>query len=100
MTKDSEATPARSLPWRRSASAIGAALLLALTPKCPLCVAAYLVSLGVGARAAHSAAPFIQPLAWSLMLVALGALALGLRSVSQGASQRGLAPLPGARQAG
>jgi hypothetical protein len=42
-------------------------------------VAAYLVSLGLGVEAAHSAAPLVRPLAWALVLVALIALALGLR---------------------
>lgn len=65
--------------WRRAASSAGATLGLLLLPKCPLCVAAYLASVGVGVQAAHSAAPFVRPLAWLLLLAALSALALGLR---------------------
>jgi hypothetical protein len=57
-------------PTRRVASPIGAALGLVFLPKCPLCIAAYLVSFGIGAGAAHAAAPFIRPAAWLLMGVA------------------------------
>ena len=66
-------------PARRMASSIGAALGLVLLPKCPLCIAAYLVSFGVGAGAAHAAAPFIRPAAWVLMGVATLALVMSLR---------------------
>lgn len=78
----SEVSPFVPSVRRRAASSLGAALILALTPKCPLCVAAYLVSLGVSARAARSAAPWVQPLAWLLMLSALAALATSLRAFS------------------
>jgi hypothetical protein len=64
--------------WRRATSSVFATLGVLALPKCPLCVAAYLVSLGVGAEAAHSAAPFVRPLAWLLMLAALAALGFGL----------------------
>ena len=63
---------------RRAASSAGATLGLLLLPKCPLCVAAYLVSLGVGVEAAHDAAPLVRPLAWLLVLGALSALGLAL----------------------
>ncbi|HVY28732.1 MAG TPA: hypothetical protein VHB79_19385 [Polyangiaceae bacterium] len=78
MTTTLKAPELRPLPWRRATSSIFAMLGLLLMPKCPLCVAAYLVSLGVGVEAAHSAAPFVRPLAWLLVLAALAALGLGL----------------------
>jgi hypothetical protein len=62
----------------RATSSAAATLALLLLPKCPLCVAAYLVSLGVGVEAASSAAPFIRPLAWVLVLGAFAGLAAAL----------------------
>src|SRR5688572_4110230 len=62
----------------RAASSVGAALLAVLVPKCPLCVAAYLTSLGLGAAASHSAAPFVRPAAFMLAAVSLIVLALGV----------------------
>jgi hypothetical protein len=79
MTTALKAPELRPLPWRRATSSLFATLGLLLLPKCPLCIAAYLVTLGVGAEAAHDAAPFVRPLAWAMMSVALVALALGLR---------------------
>lgn len=75
------AAPSIATPrlWRRGASSLLATLGLLLLPKCPLCVAAYLVSLGVGVEAAQSAAPFVRPLAWVLAFTAVLALALGAR---------------------
>jgi hypothetical protein len=66
---------------RRVVSAIGAAFGLILMPKCPLCVAAYLVSFGVGASAAHAVAPLIRPAAWLLMAAAALALVASLRRI-------------------
>jgi hypothetical protein len=63
---------------RRAVSSLGATLALLLVPKCPLCVAAYLASLGIGAEAATSAAPLVRPLAWLLMALAVSALGIGL----------------------
>ena len=42
-------------------SPLGSAILLVLAPKCPLCVAAYLASIGVGAGAAACLAPLLRP---------------------------------------
>ncbi|MES1184283.1 MAG: hypothetical protein ABUL60_10735 [Myxococcales bacterium] len=58
----------------RAGRAIAAALGLVLLPKCPLCIAAYLVSFGVGTGAAALAAPLIRPLAMLLAGTALLAL--------------------------
>jgi hypothetical protein len=63
---------------RGAVSSVGAVLALALLPKCPLCVAAYLVGLGVSVSAAQSAAPFVRPAAWALAIVASLALAAGI----------------------
>jgi hypothetical protein len=60
-------------------SSLGAALGLALLPKCPLCVAAYLASLGVGADLAGRAAPVVRPLVVAVLAVALLALVAGVR---------------------
>jgi hypothetical protein len=43
------------------ASPLGSAILLALAPKCPLCVAAYLASIGFSAGAAVCLAPLLRP---------------------------------------
>lgn len=63
-------------------SSLGAALGLVLLPKCPLCVAAYLVSLGAGAELARRAAMIVRPLvgvALALAVVALVAAAIRRR---------------------
>lgn len=62
----------------RAGRAIAAALGLVLLPKCPLCIAAYLVSFGVGTSAAALAAPLIRPLAMLLAGTALLALLVGV----------------------
>jgi uncharacterized membrane protein YjjB (DUF3815 family) len=71
-----------STPGRRDrrtiASSIVAAIGFVLLPKCPLCIAAYLVSLGLGAEAASGAAPMIRPIvsvALAASLIALFATA-------------------------
>ena len=58
----------------RAATSVGAALLAVLAPKCPMCVAAYLAGLGLGAGASHSAAPFVRPVA--LLVASVAGLAL------------------------
>lgn len=62
----------------RAVSSVGAALVAALVPKCPLCVAAYLTSFGLGAGASHSAAPFVRPFGFTVAGVAALALVLGV----------------------
>lgn len=47
----------------RKRVAIAAGIGLVLLPKCPLCIAAYLMSLGVGAEVASTAAPLLRPIA-------------------------------------
>jgi hypothetical protein len=61
----------------RAASSLGALVSLVFVPKCPLCVAAYLMSLGAGAGAAAWAAPLIRPLALALGVTAFTALLVG-----------------------
>lgn len=58
-----------------AASSLAALLGLLLVPKCPLCVAAYLASLGLSAGLAAAAAPLIRPFAWALCAAALAAVA-------------------------
>lgn len=47
---------------------------LVLLPKCPLCVAAWLVSLGIGAELADRAAVLARPLAGVALALAVIAL--------------------------
>jgi hypothetical protein len=63
---------------RRAASTLGALLSLVLLPKCPLCIAAYLTSLGFGVSASAFAAPLVRPLAAALAATAFVALGYGL----------------------
>ena len=58
---------ARTARWM-----LGPGLLLALAPKCPLCLAAYLSVFGVGAGTAAAVAPWLRPIAITL----LGVLAI------------------------
>src|SRR5262245_49967649 len=78
-----DAGPKRRLPARhgprgqRIASLLAfvpAALLAIAVPKCPLCLAAQLAVLGVGAGAASAIAPLLSPLRIALALTALGLL--------------------------
>jgi adenine-specific DNA glycosylase len=68
MWRNSE--PARGV--RRVAGAMlsmGAVVVTALTPKCPLCVVAVLSAAGIGGAGARYAAPLVQPLTLALALV-------------------------------
>jgi hypothetical protein len=69
-------TPRR---WLGVASSLGSTALLALAPKCPLCVAAALSSLGLGGAAASFLGPLLRPLAVLFALVAVAALVVGER---------------------
>ncbi len=72
--------PERATSWARAphtATTLGASLLVALLPKCPLCIAAYLTALGIGAGAAAAAAPWLRPAAIAIALIALIAAVLG-----------------------
>lgn len=65
---------------RRAAGAsasLGAIALAALIPKCPLCVAAALSALGLGAAISASLAPVVRPLGLALAVVALVLAARG-----------------------
>jgi hypothetical protein len=48
---------------------IGPGLVLALAPKCPLCLAAYLSVFGVGTGVAAAVAPWLRPVAIALLVV-------------------------------
>ena len=61
----------------KAGRALAATLGLVLLPKCPLCIAAYLVSFGLGTTAAAVAAPLVRPLGWLLAATACAALAYG-----------------------
>lgn len=56
-------------------------LVLLLAPKCPLCLAAYLAVLGVGAGTAAVIAPWLRPVASALLgIVALATAWVALRA--------------------
>jgi hypothetical protein len=59
----------------RGATSVGTLVAVALLPKCPLCVAATLSALGVGAAAAGTLAPFVRPLGFALIVAAWAAVA-------------------------
>ena len=61
---------------RRAFTSVMAALGVALVPKCPLCVAAYLASVGVSVSAAAAVAPWLRPIVLALSLRALISLAV------------------------
>jgi hypothetical protein len=62
----------RSLGRASSTSAsLGTLLLVALMPKCPLCVAAALTAIGLGTSLAGGVAPFVRPLAIALVGVSV-----------------------------
>jgi hypothetical protein len=60
-------------------TSVGSTALLALAPKCPLCVAAVLSSLGLGAAAASFFGPLLRPFSIAFALVAVTALVVGER---------------------
>jgi hypothetical protein len=57
------------------ATSLGTLIAVALLPKCPLCVAAMLSGLGLGAAAAGRFAPLVRPLGFALVVAALLAVA-------------------------
>jgi hypothetical protein len=57
------------------AASVSTVILAVLTPKCPLCVAAVLSGLGLGAAGAGAVAPFVRPFAFLLAGLALLSLA-------------------------
>jgi hypothetical protein len=52
-------------------SSLGSAACLALLPKCPMCVAAFLAAAGLGAESASAIAPFVRPFAVATTAMAL-----------------------------
>jgi hypothetical protein len=88
-----ECCSARRLSRGRAASSLTLALGvgLALVPKCPMCLAAYLSLFGLGMTAASLLSPWCAPLALALILAA----ALGLaRSLRRRSPARRLQPAP------
>jgi hypothetical protein len=76
--------PTLSRPSRLSWGAVASGLALALLPKCPLCLAAYLTVLGLGTGAAASLAQVLHPLT---ALVAVLVLALFVVRLAQRAQR-------------
>src|ERR1043165_9276806 len=75
-----------SRPARRSRLSWGAllsGLALALLPKCPLCLAAYLTAFGVGTGAAASLAQVLHPLTALAAALVLGLFVLRLARRAQ-----------------
>jgi hypothetical protein len=69
--------PVSRRSFAHATRAVTAMLGLVLLPKCPLCIAAYLASFGLGAGAAAFAAPLVRPLGWLLATTACAALVHG-----------------------
>jgi len=61
----------------RASASIGALVAAALLPKCPLCVAAVLSALGIGASVSASVAPALRPLGIAVAVLALVLFARG-----------------------
>jgi hypothetical protein len=59
---------ARRATGRGAATSIGSSIAFALAPKCPLCVAAWLSALGLGATGAGVVAPLLRPIALCLAI--------------------------------
>lgn len=57
------------------AASLGSLAAMALLPKCPVCVAAWLAAFGVGGGIASTVAPFVRPLVFTLAVVAGARLA-------------------------
>jgi predicted lysophospholipase L1 biosynthesis ABC-type transport system permease subunit len=55
----------------RASASLGAIVLAALIPKCPLCVAAWLSALGLGASLGALVAPIVRPLGFALATLAI-----------------------------
>jgi hypothetical protein len=62
----------------RAGRAVAAALGLVLMPKCPLCVAAYLIGFGLSSSAAALAAPLMRPAVWVLVAASGAGLVYGV----------------------
>jgi hypothetical protein len=56
---------------RRALASASALLLAALIPKCPLCLAAALSTLGLGATVGSTLAPWLRPVALGLSVLAV-----------------------------
>lgn len=62
---------------RRTSATATTTLGVVLMPKCPLCVAAYLASIGASPGTAAALAPWARPAAWLLLALSLVAWWLG-----------------------
>jgi hypothetical protein len=80
-------------PSRLSWGALLSGLALALLPKCPLCIAAYLTVLGLGTGAAGALAQVLHPLTLFLAAVILGLFVMRL---ARRAQRFATARIPGA----
>jgi membrane protein implicated in regulation of membrane protease activity len=61
----------RRVVARRAGWSVLSGLVLALAPKCPLCLAAYLSVFGVGAGVAAATAPWLRPVTTVVLALAL-----------------------------
>jgi hypothetical protein len=73
----------RPRPSRLSWGALLSGLALALLPKCPLCIAAYLTVLGLGTGAAAALAHVLHPLTLLLASLVLGLFVVRLARRAQ-----------------
>ena len=75
---------ARWLTHGSSASGLWAALAALLVPKCPLCIAALLMFVGMNATLASAIAPLVRPLAFGLPVAMVFSL-LAMRYLTRAA---------------
>lgn len=61
----------------RASASIGAIVVAVLIPKCPLCIAAWLSAIGVGATLGLTLAPVVRPSVIALAVLALVVVARG-----------------------
>jgi hypothetical protein len=77
----------------RGAAGIGALVLAAVIPKCPVCVAAALSALGLGTALSGSIAPFARPGGFALCALVLFAAGFAWRKRRRRAIAASLPPL-------
>jgi hypothetical protein len=86
----------------RAAASLGSLVLAVLLPKCPVCVAAWLSALGVGASLGATLAPVLRPLGFTLAALALAVFLAGewRRRRARRIARRATAGSPGRAGAG